>query len=171
VTRGAAASLVLLSASLAVVQCRATAEADDAMAWTLGSWHGVRRSGADGGEAPMTVRVEALPDGTGQVECLRVEGTSEPYVGFALRMRDAKGGWRMVYVNSTGHPFARLECERAGARSVWRSVTPGRTRESHLICEHPTERSWRKTQEISEDGGATWRVLFTDELERDPGGS
>ena len=157
--------LALASLLVGFTQCGTPAADADPLAWTIGSWHGIRRSGADGSEAPMTVRVEALAEGDGQVECLRVDGKTDPYVGFAIRRRDRSGDWSMVYVNSTQRAFARLEGEVGSARSVWRSVTPGRTRESRLISEHPTMDAWRKTQEISDDG-ATWRVLFTDELER-----
>lgn len=117
----------------------------------------------------MTVRVEALPDALGQVECLRVEGESGPYVGFTVRLRDEAGEWQMIYVNSTQRTFARLDGQLAGERSSWTSVTPGRTRESRLVSERLGENGWRKTQLVSNDAGVTWQVLFTDELERDAG--
>lgn len=162
----ACVSCLTILAGLAA--CRATGEASDPMAWAVGSWHGVRRAADDGRESPMTVRVEALPYGAGQVESLRVEETPTPYIGFTVRLRDDAGGWTMVYVNSTDHPFARLAGEIAGDRVTWRSVTPGRSRESRLTSEHPGPTTWRKTQEVSEDGGRNWRVLFTDLLERTP---
>ncbi len=155
------------------------ASATDDYSWTLGHWHGVRRSGADGRATPMTVLVEPLGDGSGQVECLRVESAGAPYVGFTIRRRDAAGAWRMVYVNSTDHTFARLDASpsasasppaAAASATTWNSVSPARLRESRLVSERIGERGWRKTQQFSNDGGATWEVLFTDELERDPGG-
>jgi len=50
---------------------------------------------------------------------------------------------------------------------TWRSVTPGRARESGSIVERLDTNHWRRTQRVSDDGGRTWRVLFVDEMERD----
>jgi hypothetical protein len=161
------AALTALGLLGATAGCSARDVASDPLAWTVGNWHGVRRSADDGEEAPMAVRVESLPDGGGQVEILRVEGASGPYVGFALRVKDAQGEWTMVYASSPGRPFARLEGQVGEGSSTWTSVTPGRTRESRLVSERVDRQRWRKTQQVSDDGGATWRVLFTDELERD----
>src|SRR5262245_43181400 len=116
----------------------------------------------------MTVRVEPLADGAGQVECLRVETKGGLYVGFTLRLRDEEGGWLMVYANSTRRTFGRLVGEVDAQRSTWNSVTPGRTGESRFVSERVGD-SWRRTQLVSSDGGATWQVLFTDELQRDAG--
>ncbi len=42
----------------------------------------------------------------------------------------------------------------------------GRTRESRVEIERVDANRWRRTQRVSEDGGTTWSVSFTDELER-----
>ncbi len=140
----------------------------DPMAWTVGTWHGTRTAADDGRTDSMTVRVEPLPSGTGQLECLQVWLEGAPYTGFTLRAPDAENGsWTMVYVNSSRRTFARLVATFEGTTSTWRSVTPGRKRESKLVAERTDTDHWRKTQYTSEDGGTTWRVLFTDELERD----
>lgn len=118
----------------------------------------------------MQVRVELLPDGRGQVECVHVDGDRAPYVGVTLRWREGTSQrWNMVYVNSAQHAFGRYEGRVDGARSTWDSVTAGRTRESQLVSEQLGADRWRKQQLVSEDGGRTWRVLFTDELERGGG--
>lgn len=167
----AIASLVVAFAGcLAPGSGAPSAAAGDELAWMLGTWSGVRRAADDGSEALMRVRVEALPGGDGQVECLEVDSEPGRYVGFTLRTPDAaSGGWRMVYVNSAGRRFAQLVGEIEGSRTTWRSVTPGRTRESRLVSERVDAGRWRKTQHVSDDGGATWRVLFVDELARAAG--
>ena len=116
----------------------------------------------------MTLRVEPLPFGEGQVECLRVEGERGPYTGFATRTRDvATGRWVMVYTNAPRRTFARLEGEIAGARSTWTSTTVEPGRGSRLVSERLGPDAWRRTQLVSQDGGATWQELFTDELARE----
>ena len=162
-------SSFLAAALLGATGC-ASLPAPDPFAWTVGHWHGTRHSGDGGRDARMTVLVERLGDGAGQVECLRVEAPTSPYVGFTITRREESGAWKMIYVNSTEHAFARLEGASSGAKTVWSSVTPGRLRESRLVSERIGDDLWRKTQQYSEDGGATWQVLFTDELERDSGG-
>jgi hypothetical protein len=151
---------------LVLAACHAGPVPADPLQWTIGAWHGVRRS-ADGVDAAMMLRVEPMADGVGQVECLRVEDRSAPYVGFAVRSRAADSGrWMMVYVNSPQRSFARLEGEVSGSRSTWTSLTAAPTRLSQLGFERIDADHWRRTQSVSEDGGQTWRVLFTDELER-----
>jgi len=58
---------------------------------------------SEGESAPITVHVELLPDGTTQLERLEVSRAGGAYVGFSVRS------------------------------FVWRSVSPGRTRESMLV--------------------------------------
>jgi hypothetical protein len=112
--------------------------------------------------------VEPLPGGTGLIERLEVSEEDPPYVGFAVRLLDpVSRRWMMLYANSTRTTIARLEGEIEGRRSTWRSVTPGRTRESRTVSEPIDADRWRRTQYVSEDAGAHWQVLFTDELERD----
>jgi hypothetical protein len=116
----------------------------------------------------MTVHVESLPDGPGQVERLQVQLGDSSYVGFTVRVPSGKDGrWIMVYANSSRETFGRLEGEVAVGRVTWRSVTPGRKREGRTSIERLDADRWRRTHEVSEDGGKTWRVLFTDELQRD----
>ena len=147
----------------------AQTEAARALDWTLGEWRGVRRDGADGSEGRMSVRVEPILGGAGQIEQLEVEHEGGVYRGFAVQMLDPElGRWVRQYVNSTRGRFVRIEgeVEPDGARSVWRSVAPERTRESRLVSERVEPKLWRRTMHVSEDQGQTWRVLWTDELER-----
>jgi hypothetical protein len=144
----------------------AATDAAAAFDWTLGNWHGVRRAAADGSTAAMTVRVEPLADGIGQVEILRVEGTggAAPYVAFTVRSFDAaRGRWSMTYANSPSHAFARLLGEVDGPRAAWTSPT---STGSRLVSERLDDDHLRKQQFTSADGGRTWTLLFTDELER-----
>jgi hypothetical protein len=137
--------------------------------WTLGDWRGVRRDGADGSAAPLSVRVEPILAGAGQIESLVVEPNGEvgAYRGFAVQaLEPATGRWSRRYVNSTSGRFVPLEGEVDGERSTWTVSAPDRLRESRLVSERVPPDGWRRTMRVSEDGGATWRVLWMDELER-----
>jgi len=136
--------------------------------WTVGTWEGVRRDGADGSEAPMTMRVAPILGGAGQIRELEVRHSGGVYRGFSVQVFEREAGrWVEQYANDVHGRFARLEgeLEGGGARSVWRSVAPERRRESRLVSERLGPDRWRRTQSVSEDGGATWRVLWIDELE------
>jgi hypothetical protein len=171
--RGRISRLPLAAATLFVLlaSCRSASRThDDAPGpfdWTIGEWHGVRRDG-DGleSEAPLFVRVEPILAGAGQIEHITVtleDGAS--YRGFSVQMPDrALGRWTRQYVNSTSGRFVPQEGEVEGERSVWRGVSPVRTRESRLISVRVPPDGWRRTMAVSEDGGATWRTLFVDEL-------
>jgi len=143
--------------------------AESSFDWTLGEWAGVRRDGADGSEAPMTMRVEPILGGIGQTRELEVRHGGGVYRGFSVQVfeRDA-GGWVEQYANDVHGRFARIEgeVEDGGARSVWRVVAPERRRESRRVDERLGPDRWRRTMSVSDDGGATWRVLWADELER-----
>lgn len=141
--------------------------------WTVGAWEGVRRAGDDGSEAPMTMRVEAVLGGAGQVRQLEVRHSKGVYRGFSVQVFEREASrWVEQYANDVHGRFVRIEGElddAAGARSTWRVVAPERTRESRLVSERLGEDRWRRTMSVSDDGGATWRVLWTDELERAAG--
>ena len=146
---------------------------EKAFDWTQGPWEGVRRDGADGSEAPMRLWVNPILDGAGQTRELRVIDGGDTYRGFSVLMLERDTGrWVEQYVNDVHGRFVRLEGEievtgPAGAeRSVWRPVDPGRERESKLLSERLGTDGWRRTMSVSDDGGATWRVLWTDELKR-----
>jgi hypothetical protein len=137
--------------------------------WTVGEWTGVRRDGADGSEAPMTMRVAPILGGAGLIRELEVRHGGGVYRGLSVVAFEREAGrWVEQYVNDVHGRFVRLEgeLEDGGARSVWRSVAPERRRESRLVSERLGPDRWRRTQSVSEDGGATWRVLWSDELER-----
>jgi len=153
-----------------VTGCQVAPRPAPALDWLSGDWHGVRRAGDDGSEAPMTVHVESLRGGPEQMERLEVrsDGDAAPYIGFAVYAPSgAAGRWLMRYANSTRRTFSRLEGEVEKGRVTWHSTTPGRTRDSLVVVERLDADHWRRTNSVSEDGGTTWRVLFTDELERD----
>lgn len=116
----------------------------------------------------MTMRVEPLLGGTGQVRALEVRSASgAAYRGTAVQqLNHDSGRWYWQYTNSAGRPAARYEGEVRGARSVWRSISPGRSRESRLVSERLPDGRWLRTMSVSTDGGATWRELWIDELRR-----
>ena len=159
------ASSALVLMLLAACQRSSTTSSDE-LNWAIGTWHGTRRADDDGQDVPMTVRVEHLADG--QVERLQVELTPRPYVGFTVRSRDAAGQWTMIYANSTRPTIGRLQGKLESNRSTWESITADQSHGSRFVSERLDANRWRRTQFVSEDGGKTWKVLFTDELERDP---
>ena len=144
------------------------AESSRGVAETIGAWEGLRRDIADGTETRMVMRVEPLPGGDGQFRSLEVFGDRGTYHGAAVQRFDpGQGCWVRRYTNSATRPFARYRAtEVDGDRSVWRSVSPGRTRESRLVSEHLPDGVWRRTMSVSADGGRTWRGLWIDELRR-----
>ena len=147
--------------------CGQAAPSPGPLDWTLGNWHGVRQAADDGSEAPIVLRIEALPEGKGLIERLQAELGGEPYVGFTVRVPvGSSGRWMMLYANSTRGTISRLEGTIGGDRSTWQSVASGSQRVSRLVSERLGSDRWRRTQYRSEDGGKTWRVLFTDELQR-----
>lgn len=169
----AAAALLLVAASLpGTLAAHETGEGEphDDLDWTVGTWEGFREDGADGTRAPMTLRVEEILAGAGLVEHLEVTHGGGVYRGFSVTVFDPEAGtWVRQYVNSSRGRFVRLEGEVDGDRSTWRSTTPGRARESRLVSERLDDgRRWRRTQQVSEDGGETWRTLWQDELDRAP---
>ena len=142
------------------------ADPESELDWMLGSWEGVRRDGADGSEAPLRLEVRAILGGAGHAIELEIEHEGGVYRGFWVQIYDPENDrWGCRYGNNQRRTWASLE----GDGSVYRSVTPGRSRESRLESERIGEKGWRRTQSVSEDSGATWRVLFVDELELVPG--
>jgi len=171
-TRSARA-LVLTAMLLLPIAARCAeppaAEPERAFDWTVGEWTGVRRDGADGSEAPMTMRVEAILGGAGQVRELEVRHSGGVYRGFSVQAFEREAGrWVAQYVNDVHGRFVRIEgeLEDGRARSVWRVVAPERRRESRRVDERLGPDRWRRTMSVSDDGGATWRMLWVDELER-----
>ena len=73
----------------------------------------------------------------------------------------------MIYANSTRPNIGRLEGKLEGNRSTWESIAPDKSHGSRFLSEQLDANHWRRTQFVSEDGGKTWKVLFTDELGRD----
>ena len=158
----------LLPVTVSTAADRAAAERlESSFDWTVGEWRGMRRDGQDGSEASMRMVIEPVLGGAGQTRVIEVEHGGGIYHGFAVQVfnRDL-GRWVRQYVNAARGRFSRLEGEIEKKMSVWRSVTPGRSRESRLVSERPGPDRWRRTMSISSDGGATWRVLWIDELTR-----
>jgi hypothetical protein len=176
-----AAALLLPFAATVRSQAAVTAAESPARAldWTLGSWSGVRIDGASQESEPMEIRVEAILDGAGITESLRIGDGEEIYRGFSMSVFDvAASEWERRYSNTSGH-IAVLHGEVAPAGQViWHGASPGRTRESRMVSEPMDSRTseeaasggqpahWSRTMWVSEDGGESWRVLWRDELAR-----
>lgn len=159
--------LLALPALLTLAACQGAGASAASLDWLLGDWTGTRRDPKDGTEARMSVHVQALVDGPGQIERVQVEGEGQAYVGVAVRVpTETAGRWEMSYVNASRQTIARLEGEVGTAKATWRSVTPGRTREGRVEVERLGPDRWRRTQWVSEDDGKTWQALFTDEVQR-----
>ncbi len=155
--------LVLLSCDFALASAP---DPERELDWMLGRWEGVRRHGEDGSEAPLRLEARSILGGAGQAIELEIVGESGTYRGIWVQIYDPeKHRWLCRYGNNTRRSWASLE----GDGSVYRSVSPGRSRESRLESERIGDNGWRRTQSVSEDGGTTWRVLFVDELELIPG--
>ena len=139
---------------------------DHPLAWTLGSWEGVRRDGASGDEEPMTLEVRSILGGVGTLHELRIGQPSEPYLGFSVQVPAREVGlWVRQYTNATGGEFTRLEGQATGSGCTWRVIGSARGRLSRLESLRDEEGIWTRTMRVSEDGGASWRVLWTDRLE------
>jgi len=135
--------------------------------WMEGEWEGTRLSADDGKEDSMYVTVIPLPGGPGNVERLRVGTGGSTYVGFAVRSpSDTEGRWTMLYANASRDRISRLEGEVGPGRAMWQSEDTNRPRISKVVMESVDPDRWRRMNHVSEDSGKTWRILFTDELER-----
>lgn len=133
--------------------------------WTVGTWQGVRRSGSDGTEESMTMRVESILEGAGQARHLEVRNGPGVYRGYSVQAFDPElNRWVRHYINDVRARFVRMEGEAEGDRSVWRVASSGSDRRSRLVSERPGPGRWRRTMSVSDDGGETWRVLWIDEL-------
>ena len=140
---------------------------EHALDWQVGEWEGTRRDAGDGSEDRMVMRVETILGGAGHTREMEITHAGGVYRGFAVQVFDPEEKlWRRSYVNDVRRTFASLEGTAEGDRSIWRSTSPGRTRESRLVSERPSSDAWHRTMSVSADDGATWRVLWIDELEK-----
>ena len=116
----------------------------------------------------MTMRVEPILGGVGQLRHLEVGSGESVYRGFAVQVPDPKGNrWVRSYTNATRGGFAILNGELVDDRtSRWTSASTDGPRQSSLVSERVDDDHWRRTMSVSGDGGETWRVLFVDDLER-----
>jgi hypothetical protein len=160
-------SIITVALILVVLAgCQKPIHPTEELNWAIGTWHGTRRAADDGRDVPMDVRVETVAGG--QIERLQVDLTPQPYVGFTLRSRDpASGRWTMIYANSTRQTIGRLDGKLREKRSIWESAGADGSHGSRFVSEQLDSNHWRRIQLVSEDAGKTWKILFTDELERD----
>ena len=139
-----------------------------ALDWQTGTWTGVRRDAGDGSEARMVMRVASILGGAGQSREIEIVHDGGTYRGFAVQVFDPdESVWRRRYVNDVRRTFASLEGTTDEGGSTWRSTTPGRSRESRLVSRRRGADGWLRTLSFSTDGGATWDVLWSDELVRE----
>jgi hypothetical protein len=161
------APLVLLPLLALAPPNQESAPVPGGLDWQVGTWEGTRRDAGDGSEEPMTMTVERILGGAGQTRVIEIPHSGGVYRGFSVLVFDpGTEVWRLRYVNDVRRTFAAYEGRVDDARSVWESVTPGRTRESSLVSERPEPDVWVRTMTVSRDGGATWSELFVDRLER-----
>jgi membrane-bound inhibitor of C-type lysozyme len=139
----------------------------DVFDWTVGRWEGVRRDAATGMEEPLRVVVEPILGGTGLLRRIEVDGAQGIYRGLTVQVYDpASDRWRWSYTSEGRGWFAEYAAESIdGKRSVWAPAEP-RVRDSRVTVELLPDGLWRHTMEVSEDEGASWRVLWVDELRR-----
>jgi hypothetical protein len=136
---------------LIVVSCQGSSpDVAHYLDWTLGTWEGVRRDVADETEAAMIMRVEPLAGGGGQIRALEVRGGGSVYHGTSVQRFDgATGTWLWQYTNSATRAFALYRGRIEADRGVWRSISPGRQRESRLMSERLAEGRWRRREPVS----------------------
>ncbi|NOT32349.1 MAG: hypothetical protein HOP15_18035 [Planctomycetes bacterium] len=159
-------ALLFLLVSCRAVESRAATPAGP-QAWTVGEWRGTRRDASDGSRAPMRLSVRPILGGAGVAEELEVDTGEGAYHGVHIVLHDQKRDlWVSYYANDVGGRLVPLEGAAEGGGFAWRNAAPERTRESRLVDERLAPDCWRRTQQISEDAGATWHMLFIDELER-----
>ena len=116
----------------------------------------------------MSMRVESILGGAGQLRQIEIGTGDNVYRGFAAQVfAPDLGRWARQYVNAVRGRFARLESEAGESTTTWRSATPGLKRESRLVSERAGVDRWRRSMSISEEGGTSWSELWIDELERD----
>jgi hypothetical protein len=139
----------------------------DAFDWTVGTWEGVRREGLTGVEEPLRLEVESVLGGTGFMRRLEVEGEQGVYRGLSVQVYDPeRDRWLWQYTSEGRGWFAEYAAEEIdGTRSVWLPTEP-RVRSSRLTSELVSSEHWRRTMEVSDDGGETWRLLWVDEMDR-----
>jgi len=143
------------------------ARAEGGLEWQVGTWEGTRRDARDGSEASMKMTVAAILGGAGLTREIEIPHSGGVYRGFAVLVHDPAGEtWSMRYVNDVRRTFASYEGTVEAGGAVWESVTPGRSRESRLISEHPEPDRWVRTMTVSSDGGGTWQEIWVDDLER-----
>jgi hypothetical protein len=136
--------------------------------WLLGHWTGIRVDEASGSREALTMDVRSILGGTGQLEELEVVHDQGTYRGLHLRLHEAERDlWVSYYANDARGRCVPLELQLVlGKQSVWHSAAGDRTRESKLTYELLEAERCRRTQEVSEDGGRTWHLIFVDELRR-----
>ncbi len=160
-------SLLIVPLMMTGCSDRSRPQPEATLGWMEGEWQGIRRSADDGREDSMFVLVVPLTGGPGNIERLRVETGESSYIGFAVRSpSEAEGRWTMLYANATRDRISRLEGEVGPGRATWQSADPRRPRISKVEMERLDTNRWRRTNRVSEDSGKSWRLLFTDEVER-----
>lgn len=158
---------LLLTAGCASRPAAAPAAGADALGWTVGHWEGTRTEPSTGSRDPVSTVVRSVLGGVGEEEELVVGSGPKPYRGVYLQVFDPKLQKSvLMYVNAVRREFARLEGTATAERGEWDSTTSRPPRRSKLVYERTGEKTWRRTQKISEDDGATWKTLFVDELRR-----
>jgi len=130
-------------------------------------WIGTRRAGVDGTPAPMTLRLRAILGGAGRCEEIEVRNGERPYRGFSVEtFDDTASVWVRQYVNVVNGRFVRMEGTKDGGRGFWTVLSDDPKHGSRLEVSWSDATHWRRTQSVSDDGGRTWRVLWSDELTR-----
>jgi len=143
-----------------------------ALDWTHGWWTGVRRD-ADG-ENVIHVHVTPLLGGAGTLREMWVEledgGT---YRGMSVQLQDqGSGAWTRSYANDARGRLVTLRSRPGeagppgGDAHVWRGDFTPEGRASENRSERLGDDGWRSTVRRTRDGGATWEVVFVDELRR-----
>ena len=134
-----------------------------------GRWRGCRVDGRDGTRSPIVVCVRAILGGAGMIEEIEVGASPGVYLGFGVHVFDVmRGVWVRKYVNQVRRKFVEYEGEasRDGRSVDFRRADAMSGDRSWVKHELLADGSWERIMRVSSDGGATWRVLWSDHLMR-----
>jgi hypothetical protein len=141
-------------------------QAGDELSWLVGEWRGDRFEPSTGDRAPVVSVVRSILGGAGEEESLEIKTSKGTYHGLYVQVTESGGKSVIMYVNANRRSFARLEGTARADGGEWVNAAAQGPHRSKLVYEHPSPKTWRRTQNVSEDGGKTWAILFVDELER-----
>lgn len=135
--------------------------------WMLGNWTGSRFEPSSGDRAPVLSKVSNILGGAAEQEELEIKTPKGVYRGLYIHAMDPRIGKSvLIYINARRREFVRLEGTASSSGGEWQGVSVEGPRRAKLMYEVHSKDRWRRTQYVSTDSGATWEILFVDDLSR-----